>query len=136
MSDLTLNILMGHLVGDYVLQNNYLAQNKTKSSWVCTLHCLLYSLSMQFFCYENIPDGLDVCFFGLVFSTHWIIDRYSLADYYLKFINGRSIFEFYYSKYENSNLHILNGSFTSLVYAVTDNTFHLLFVYLFFKLTT
>jgi len=73
-----------HLLGDYFLQNDWMALNKNKYSnagWVaCIIHCLLYS----------IPFGLyyhsfDV--FALVYLSRFLIDKFSLAIYVTKLIN-------------------------------------------------
>lgn len=34
-----ISALVGHLVGDYLLQNDYMALNKKKSSFHCMVHC-------------------------------------------------------------------------------------------------
>lgn len=36
--------LLAHLFGDYILQSDWMAQNKTKRSWPALAHALLYSL--------------------------------------------------------------------------------------------
>jgi hypothetical protein len=36
--------LLAHLVGDYLLQSDWMANNKTKRSWPALVHALLYSL--------------------------------------------------------------------------------------------
>jgi hypothetical protein len=35
--------IIGHLVGDFLLQNDWMAANKKKNSWVCLLHCLIWT---------------------------------------------------------------------------------------------
>jgi hypothetical protein len=35
--------LLAHLWGDYLLQSEWMAQNKTKRNWPCLVHCALYS---------------------------------------------------------------------------------------------
>ena len=41
-------MLIGHLVGDYLLQNDWMAENKAKHKglgWLtCAVHCLLYTM--------------------------------------------------------------------------------------------
>lgn len=41
-----MTLLIGHLLGDYVLQNDWLGMNKSKRSWICALHCAIYALSV------------------------------------------------------------------------------------------
>lgn len=47
------SLIIGHLIGDYIFQNDYIAINKTKNSFVCLLYCVLYTLVLyltDFFC--------------------------------------------------------------------------------------
>lgn len=41
--------IVGHLVGDYLLQNDWQAQGKKQSSWICSVHCVLWSASVMLF---------------------------------------------------------------------------------------
>jgi hypothetical protein len=68
--------------------------------------------------------------------SHFPIDRWSLADKWLKLINGRTLkgflehgeegLEDFYSVEFKQNYRILRGGFAALVYCVVDNTFHLI----------
>ena len=40
--DLT-SAIIGHLVADYLLQFDFIAENKKKSSLICALHCLIWA---------------------------------------------------------------------------------------------
>ena len=37
-----MNVYLAHLVGDYLIQNDWQAEGKKKSSWICTFHVLTY----------------------------------------------------------------------------------------------
>ena len=125
-------ILIGHLIGDYLLQNKWMAMNKSGCTTKCAVHCLLYTISICIATWCASPLWI-----AIVFCSHFIVDRFSLADKWLNLINGRSLVDFIDngmkdipfvrhtadSKYWN--YHSLRGGFTSLVYAVTDNTMHL-----------
>jgi hypothetical protein len=117
-----IGILLGHLLGDFVLQNNWLALSKNHSSTRCLLHCLIYTLSVSLFTILNPIWAI------IIFISHYPIDRYSLADKWLKLIKGRSIEEFLtQNKYSKIDSHkILSGGFTSIIYCVVDNTFHII----------
>lgn len=71
---LTADILLCHLVGDYLLQSDYMAQAKTQKSVPALLHALTYTL--PFLC-------LTLSWKALLFIavTHYLIDRYRLARY-------------------------------------------------------
>ena len=125
-------LLLGHLVGDYILQNNWMAQRKGSSLFPCLVHCLLYTAAVCLFT-NHSPEWAAV-----VFLSHFPVDRWSLADKWLRLIGGRSLTTYVEHGHEtspdafnkNPNLHTnyiaLRGGFSALVYAVVDNTFHLL----------
>ncbi len=70
----TMDQLMLHLLGDYVLQSEYMAANKAKKTWVAFFHAFVYSAPFLLIC-QSYP-ALFVIFF-----THAIIDRFRLARY-------------------------------------------------------
>jgi len=119
MEDIFARIVFGHLVGDYLLQNKSMALKKSEkgfnSIFWCTLHCLIYTTSMCLFLRTLNP----LVIFS-IFITHWLIDRWSLASKWLKLIRGRNFLEAYLSGNE------IDVAFSCLVYAVVDNTIHLL----------
>jgi len=118
------NILFGHLFGDFIFQNNWMALNKSKSSFHCLIHCLIYTLCVLFFTWYWNPYWAL-----LVFLSHYPIDRYSLIDNWLNFIKGRSLGDYLNSTVGISNkevnMNVLQGSFGAIVYTVADNTIHL-----------
>jgi hypothetical protein len=63
--------ILAHLIGDYLLQNDWMAQNKQKSSWACTVHVATYMIPF-FFC------GLTEWQFLLIAIQHWVQDRASV----------------------------------------------------------
>lgn len=65
--------LILHLVGDYVTQSDWMAQNKTKSTWAAFCHALVYSLPFLL-----IGSQAAVL---VIFFTHLLIDRFRLARY-------------------------------------------------------
>ena len=80
---LELSILLGflfHLIGDYVTQNHWLAINKTKRTFHALLHATIYSIPFVF-----IVSGLYP--FLVIIITHFFIDRYRLAQYWIKLVN-------------------------------------------------
>lgn len=151
-------LLVGHLLGDYVLQNDWMARNKAnphpgatpseprtfptvagqdpKDAWssgqiewqeefagweqrhgeylgghvACTVHCLLYTLSVWACSFWWMPWwGLAVCFLA-----HWPIDRFRLARTYMRF--GQEAFA--------------TGPLAPWSVIVVDNTFHLYTLFL------
>jgi len=64
--------LILHLIGDYVTQSDWMANNKTKRSWPALCHAFVYSL--PFLLLTQSPAALVV-----IFGTHFLIDRFRLA---------------------------------------------------------
>ena len=66
--------LLAHAIGDYVLQSDWMANEKTKKSIAALMHALFYTLPFLF---------LAKSWWALLFisSTHFIIDRWRLARY-------------------------------------------------------
>jgi hypothetical protein len=65
--------LILHLIGDYVTQSDWMAQNKTKSTWAAFCHATIYSL--PFLLLASWPAWL------LIWSTHLVIDRFRVARF-------------------------------------------------------
>lgn len=66
--------LLAHLVGDYVIQNDWMAVEKTKRWWPALVHALTYGL--PFLIVTRSPLALLV-----IVGSHAVIDRYRLARY-------------------------------------------------------
>lgn len=126
-----MELFLAHLVGDYIVQNDWQANWKTavcgsfdpvkddKSKqylwWrpliACTVHCLLYTLAVFVFTWYWIPWwGLLLCF-----TIHWPVDRFRLARKWMENISGQHAFA--------------NGVFSPWSIIVVDNIFHLLTLY-------
>ncbi len=122
MAELFVLALLGHLVGDYLLQSKRMALGKSQEGiagigW-CAFHVALYTAAVAVFW-----QRFDLVTLLLIFVPHFVMDRYSLGSAWLKLIRGRTFESAYTStdKYREFDI-----AFTCLVYAVVDNTFHLL----------
>lgn len=132
-------MLLGHLVGDYLLQNEFLALNKSKNTrigWLAAfVHCVLYTMAVCL-----LMLNFDWYWIIVVFLTHFPIDKFGLAEIYMKKVKGYGLRSFIddISRIDNrkylDNYHILKGGFTTFIYAVTDNTMHLLLMYLAYQI--
>ena len=121
MGDLFTAIILGHLVGDYVLQNDWMALNKVKwndEGWLAAfVHCICYSTAVTtslLLCgFKHIGYANTFELIWLVtFMSHFPIDKVSLAKYWMRF-------------YGHST-DVTKNPFTPLVYVVIDNTMHLI----------
>lgn len=127
MAELFTLALLGHLVGDYLLQSQWMAFTKSQKGLrgfvACTIHVFLYTLAVSLFLQTKDP-----LVWILIFIPHWIIDRWSLGEYWLRLIRGRTYKEI---------LSLSDGlsrdfkiAFYAPVYMVVDNTFHMLSLWL------
>ena len=71
--------LLLHLCGDYLLQNHYLSQQKTQAHIPALIHAGIHGLLFL----TIISPALAF----VVFVTHFFIDRYRLAVYWIKLVN-------------------------------------------------
>jgi len=70
----TADQFVAHAVGDYLLQSDWMANEKTKKSVAALAHAICYSLPFLFLTL-SIPALLVIA------STHFVIDRWRLARY-------------------------------------------------------
>jgi hypothetical protein len=66
--------IVSHLVGDYLLQSDWMAENKTKSFKVACVHAFFYTLPFLLF----RPSHAAI---AVIIGTHVFIDHYRLARY-------------------------------------------------------
>jgi len=114
--DLPTALILGfilHLIGDYVLQNDWMAQNKVKK-WVPALvHATVYSLPFLLLCWS--------WWWLMLYLTHLVIDRFRLAVYWIKMVNWN---------WESKNFGYDDAkpAYISLWLMIAiDNTFHIIF---------
>lgn len=76
--DTILKLIFCHLIGDYVLQGDFIAQSKGKNWYHLFVHCMLYCL--PFYVVFGLTWQLAV-----IFITHIVIDalkaRYKIINY-------------------------------------------------------
>ena len=63
-----------HLIGDYITQTDWMANEKTKRTWAALCHATVYAL--PFALLTSSPLALFV-----IWSSHLLIDRFRLARY-------------------------------------------------------
>lgn len=128
-------LLLGHLAGDYLLQNEWMALNKSKNTkigWIAAfVHCIIYTLAVCLFMWN-----FDWYWMLIVFFSHFPIDKFSLAEKYLHYIKGKSLKDYvgrrkYKYKLEDktNRFQVLEGAFTAVIYTITDNTMHLILMW-------
>lgn len=73
-----ISALVGHLVGDYLLQNDWMALNKKKNSLICLLHAFLWTLAVCAFAEWWYPRA-----FLVLLITHFLQDRTNFINYWM-----------------------------------------------------
>lgn len=66
--------LVAHAVGDYVLQSDWMANEKTSRSWPAAAHAVSYALP-----FVALTRSLPAL--AVIAGTHFVIDRWRLARY-------------------------------------------------------
>lgn len=145
--------ILGHFVGDYLLQSKKMALEKSgpgwKGAWRCFVHCGWYTIAVcwiiQIGTGRTSGAGWSGWVVPMVFLTHYPIDRWSLGDKWLKWIKGRrledppgvvppgyeNVFDNLAEDLPKLSLQAVTGTatqqaFAALVYAVVDNTLHII----------
>src|SRR5262245_53726362 len=78
--------ILAHLIGDFLLQNDWQALDKKKSYLACTMHVLIYMLPFLF-------CGLAPWQLLAVAAQHWIQDRTELVVWVTKLRGAGSFLE-------------------------------------------
>jgi hypothetical protein len=81
MTFITADQILAHLIGDYILQSHWMAQEKTKQSFAAAVHAGTYTLPFLFLTAN--PAAL-----ALICGTHFLVDRFRLARLVVWLKNG------------------------------------------------
>lgn len=79
-------MLVGHLAGDYILQNRWMALNKEKRIGPLAVHSAVYAACVAAFALpvQTLPMGGIL----LIFISHMVLDRRSLVRWWMREVNG------------------------------------------------
>jgi hypothetical protein len=77
----TADQIVAHAVGDYILQSDWMADNKTKQHFAAAVHAITYTL--PFVLITQNPAAL-----AAICGTHFVIDRWRLARFVVWLKNG------------------------------------------------
>ena len=103
-----MNFILGHMLGDYLFQNPWMAFNKTKRNFPCIVHCLIYTL-----CILLVTRWLNWKLL-IVFITHFIMDRFRLATYWRKIMGDKEP-QLPYIILSDNTIHLLTLWILSLI---------------------
>jgi len=69
--------IYAHLIGDYLIQTDWMANGKKRSSWICAVHILTYLLPFAF-------TGLAWWQIALIGAQHFAQDRTGFVVWLMK----------------------------------------------------
>lgn len=122
---------LAHLTGDYLWQNNWMAQKKTLRWLPAFVHGFFYTLAYFFFLQ---PSWAALIIIG---ATHVVLDHYRLPKYFIWAVNQLAPKADRYPWSEAKN----NGGYSpgtppfmsTWLMIIVDNTMHLIINYLAIK---
>ena len=103
-----MNLIVGHMIGDYLFQNSWMALKKTSKTFPCVIHCTIYTLCIL------ITSGWLDWRLLIVFGTHFIMDRFRLAKYWRRFMGDKKE-ELPYIILSDNTIHLLTLWVLSLI---------------------
>ena len=103
---------LGHLVGDYIFQTDWMAANKKQQTLPCLIHCLIWAACVTIFA------GWGWLPFLLLFTFHFIQDRTYIVRSWMKLIGQEGF---------------ATGPYAPWSTVIVDNTFHLLQIWLIWR---
>jgi hypothetical protein len=104
--------LLGHLVGDYLFQSDWMADNKKKQSLACLIHSTIWAVCVVLF------TGWGWIPFVVLLAIHFIQDRTYMVRNWMHLV-GQDRFAV--------------GAYAPWSMVIVDNTFHLLQIWLVWK---
>jgi len=72
-----MNIYLAHLIGDYLMQNDWMALNKKKSTRACIAHVVTYMIPF-------LLTPLAIWQILLIGLQHYLIDRTQFVMWFMK----------------------------------------------------
>lgn len=76
--------IVGHLTGDYLLQNDWMALHKKNSTFRCAVHCAIWATAVVLF------SRWPLWTFVPLFATHFAQDRTNVVAWWMDAIGQKS----------------------------------------------
>ncbi len=70
----TANQIVAHLVGDYILQSDWMVRNKGRQSVAAAVHSVFYAVPFLFLTQSPVT-------LAIIIGTHFVIDRWRAARF-------------------------------------------------------
>lgn len=115
--------IIGHLVGDYLLQNDWMALNKKRNLAICAVHATIWTLSVALFSgwffYQNWRGAV----IGLVlYFTHLIQDHTNIVTWWMSLIGQKRFMKC--DEFDLTDMRVVPGLGPWSI-IVVDNVWHI-----------
>ena len=108
-----------HLIGDYVTQTDWMAKNKTKSSFAAACHAVVYSIPFLI-----LQPSMEA--FAVILGTHFLIDRFRLARFAVFAKNKVTNWDLKWEDASGTGYHKDDPAWLTVwLLIAADNTLHL-----------
>lgn len=104
--------IVGHLVGDYLLQNDWMALNKKAATFACSVHCAIWATVVC------LMAGWPLVVFAVLFALHFTQDRTNVVQWYMRTIGQQQF---------------MTGPCSPWSIIVVDNVWHILSLWVTWK---
>lgn len=85
--------IVGHLVGDYLLQNDWMALNKKRNIYICMVHCMIWAaVVMAFAGWHSFELPKSRLIWGILLVTHFFQDHTNIIMYWMTKVNRQQQF--------------------------------------------
>lgn len=78
-------LFLGHLVGDFLFQTRWMADNKKRKILPRLVHSMVYTLAVYVFSW--LAGGIRPLAAAIILISHFIIDQRSFTSWWTKTIN-------------------------------------------------
>lgn len=119
-----MDLLLQHLVGDYLLQSTWMASEKGRSWRAALAHSAAYSL--PFLPSLDWAAGAWWWQGGIILGSHYLVDRYRLPEIWCRWAGSAGRLGVLERSLGWKPQAELPGWLLGALYIVVDNTFHLL----------
>lgn len=118
MNDTLTLAIIGHLVGDFLLQNDYLAKWKKIDPEVCAIHALIWTLSVMLFAGWLHRTPTSCLILSILLITHLLQDHTNIISRWMKFIGQKDF---------------MSGPCSPWSIIVVDNVWHIVTIWAVWK---
>jgi hypothetical protein len=124
MLEITANQLFAHVVGDYLLQSDWMATEKVKANTAAFSHAFAYTVPFVWLA----PSSWTALF--IIYISHFVVDRFRLAKYvcYLKNFLAPSQYWYAWEDCDQTGYHKDRPLWLAVwLMIIADNAMHVFF---------